>query len=112
MDLRTNHEYTMPTSTMVVLDEMAQANNSVRTFLKSCSRVEFKQGGTVREYDIYMEYRAFCVGTLGMVASQMKTFSARMKDLTDEMGFERHIKPEGSIEVIEYRGLVINKKAK
>jgi hypothetical protein len=97
---------------MVVLDEMANVNNSVRTFLKSCGRIKREQGVKTREYDLYMEYRSFCAGTLGVQASQMKTFSSRMKELTTEFGFSRDVMHEGDLDVVEYTGLKINKKAK
>jgi putative DNA primase/helicase len=110
--LKRNHEYTLPTSTLAVLDDMATANNSVLTFLKQCTRVVKKQGSKVREYDLYMEYRTFCVGTLGAQPSQLKTFSTRMKELQISLGFRREVVPDGNVDLVEYVGLNIDKKAR
>lgn len=112
LSLKHNHEYTMPSSTLAALDVMANANNTVRTFLKSCSKIARKQDNVVREYDIYQEYRVFCVGTLGVQASQMKTFSSRMKELGTEFGFRQEIRVENEVQVVDYIGLAINRKVK
>lgn len=112
LSLKRNHEYTLPSSSMALLDDMANANNSVRMFLKTCNRVKREESLVVREYELYMEYRSFCAGTLGVQASQMKTFSSRMKELQTEFQFRRVIKAEHEVDVVEYHGVGVNKKAK
>jgi putative DNA primase/helicase len=91
-----NREYTLPTSHMAAIDEMAVANNSVRYFLAQCPRLrvgrrehEGRSEISITDQRLFDEYWSFCAGTGGVQRVTQTRFHASMKELAVNFAFEQ-----------------------
>lgn len=94
--LSTNKDYTLPSSHMGMIDEMANANNSVRYFLSQCPRLRVGR----REHEgvskihtmgdpLFDEYWSFCTMAGGVPRVARTKFHALMKELAGSFKFEQ-----------------------
>lgn len=119
--LKTNKDYTLPSSHRVVIDDMANQNNSVRYFLSQSPRLRVG----IREHEgmtgsksrttgdlLFDEYWAFCAMAGGVTRVPRTRFHALMKDLANAFRFEqlREIRSGGTDIVYNYVTVVGSKK--
>ena len=98
----------MPASHAERVGEMANINNSVRFFLTESQVVKVKPGGQVTEMKLHQKYYSFCVGPGSMAPFGMRQFRTKMRDLSQQFGFEikMEMHPSGSIQAV-YHGIEI-----
>lgn len=97
--LKKNRDYTLPTSHMACVDQMASDNNSVRYFLTVSPRItidlERTEGKTVPETTaiaLHNEYWSFCLGIGTAQRVSFQVFQRMMKELQAVFGFEEQIR--------------------
>lgn len=56
-------DYTLPTSHIAILDEMANMNNVVRAFLHSCKDITVGEGGEIDELTLFNLFWAYNMAT-------------------------------------------------
>lgn len=110
--LKKNRDYTLPTSHMACIDQMATDNNSVRYFLTVSPRVSFGEGET-KAVTLHGEYWSFCIGIGVPQRASMQAFLKMMKELQPVFGFDEVIKTNsnGNPEVV-YEGLEVHNEKK
>lgn len=105
-DLMTRHDYTIPAGHRRMAEEMAQANNSVRFFLRT-GRVRIGQSGAkpLAEQFLYSSYWVFCKSEAKSEPVKQSRFRAIMLELSFEFGFTCEVleTPEGESTI--YHGL-------
>lgn len=94
-----NKDYTLPTSHMALVDDMAVSNNSVRYFLSHNSRLRLGRQEHVDRSEIrttgqrlFEEYWSFCAGAGGVPRVQQPKFHVLMRELQDDFKF-RQVRP-------------------
>lgn len=111
--LKSNKDYTLPTSHMALIDQMATDNNSVRYFLTASPRVGKKEDGLVKAATLHGEYWSFCIGIGAAQRVSLQSFVKMMKELQPVYDFEEQFETNsnGAQEVV-YKGLelVVGKK--
>lgn len=86
------HDFTLPHSHKMLVNEFANVNNSVRYFIKESQKVRCNvEGGFCDENKLYNAYFAFCLGAGGMKPVQPIRFRAMLRELQGELGFELRI---------------------
>jgi hypothetical protein len=92
---------------------MANINNSVRFFLTEGHAVRFKPGSQITEMALHQKYYGFCVGPGNMQPYGMRQFRTKMRDLSNEFGFEikMELHPSGQMQCI-YDGIEVFNGAK
>lgn len=98
-----NGDYTLPTSHMGIVDQMASDNNSVRYFLSESHRITVgkdKTKGEITETTLHGEYWSFCIGTGTAQRVSLKAFHQMMNELQAVFGFEKftRVTPNGHLE--------------
>ncbi len=94
MSLR--NEYTLPSSHLILENEFANMNNSVRFFLKESGKVRLGvEGGHVSEVNLYNLYWAFSMGAGGAKPVGAPKFRAMMRELGGELKFHMTISESG-----------------
>ncbi|WP_353645753.1 phage/plasmid primase, P4 family [Mesorhizobium sp. WSM2239] len=94
--LKANKDYTIPSSHLAMIDEMANANNSVRYFLSQSPRLRVGK----REHEgisqirtmgdpLFDEYWSFCTMAGGVQRVARTKFHALMKELAGSFKFEQ-----------------------
>ncbi|MCV0350207.1 MAG: bifunctional DNA primase/polymerase [Nitratireductor sp.] len=94
--LKQNKDYTTPSSHMAIIDEMANANNSVRYFLSQSPRLRVgkrEHEGTSKTRTmgdrLFDEYWSFCTMAGGVSRVPRTKFHALMKELAPVFKFEQ-----------------------
>ncbi|RWP44311.1 MAG: hypothetical protein EOR04_05155 [Mesorhizobium sp.] len=94
--LKTNKDYTLPSSHMATIDDMANQNNSVRYFLSQSPRLRVgkrEHEGTSKTRTmgdlLFDEYWSFCTMAGGVQRVQRTRFHALMKELAPAFRFEQ-----------------------
>lgn len=92
--LRKNRDYTLPTSHMACIDQMATDNNSVRYFLAQSprliigqQRMEGLSETSITAVTLHGEYWSFCIGIGAAQRVGLQTFQKMMKELQPVYGF-------------------------
>jgi putative DNA primase/helicase len=105
--LKKNRNYTLPTSHMACIDQMATDNNSVRYFLTVSPRVlidrtDKENPPSTSATALHGEYWSFCIGIGTAQRVSMQSFLRMMRELQPVFGFEEIHKANsnGSQEVI------------
>ena len=102
-----NGDYTLPTSHMGIVDQMASDNNSVRYFLSESPRIivgkqrtEGLSQSEITETALHGEYWSFCIATGTAQRVSLKAFHQMMNELQAVFGFERYsrVTPQGHLE--------------
>lgn len=114
--LKKNRDYTLPTSHMACIDQMANDNNSVRYFLTVSPRIQIDRSRTdkttVSSVALHGEYWSFCIGIGIAQRASIQVFQRMMKELAAVFGYEEEIKTNqnGSQEVIYKWISIVGKK--
>ncbi|RWN60201.1 bifunctional DNA primase/polymerase [Mesorhizobium sp.] len=94
--LKANKDYTLPSSHMATIDDMANQNNSVRYFLSQSPRLRVgkrEHEGTSKTRTmgdlLFDEYWSFCTMAGGVQRVQRTRFHALMKELAPAFRFEQ-----------------------
>ncbi|RWI11506.1 bifunctional DNA primase/polymerase [Mesorhizobium sp.] len=94
--LKANKDYTLPSSHMATIDDMANQNNSVRYFLSQSPRLRVgkrEHEGTSKTRTmgdlLFDEYWAFCAMAGGVAKVQRTKFHNMMKELAPAFQFEQ-----------------------
>ncbi|ESY35751.1 bifunctional DNA primase/polymerase [Mesorhizobium sp. C386A] len=94
--LKVNKDYTLPSSHRVVIDDMANQNNSVRYFLSQSPRLKVgkrEHEGTSKTRTtgdlLFDEYWSFCTMAGGVARVQRMKFHSLMKELVESFRFEQ-----------------------
>lgn len=94
--LKQNKDFTIPSSHRVVIDDMANQNNSVRYFLSQSPRLrvgkrEHEGSSKTRTMGdhLFDEYWAFCAMAGGVAKVQRSRFHNVMKELAPGFQFEQ-----------------------
>lgn len=112
-----NNDYTLPTSHMGIVDQMASGNNSVRYFLAECPRIivgRDKTGGLssneITETTLHGEYWSFCVATGTAQRASLKAFHNLMEELQAVFHFQKfsRVSSQGHLENM-YRFITLAK---
>lgn len=101
--LKRNNGFTLPTTHMVLIDQVANDINSVRYFLTSCRRLKMASGeclGTTL-YDIY--YR-FCLEEQAARVESRRMFHKKMGELQHLLKFKQRIEDGGNF---IYSGIIV-----
>lgn len=115
-----NRDYTLPTSHMAMVDDMAMNNNSVRYFLVQSPRLKVgkKQHQNTSENRItgqrlFEEYWSFTAASGGAQRVQQSKFHAMMRELQTPFGFEqiRGTTATGGVEVTYEYITFVDKRA-
>jgi len=112
--LRQNKDYTLPSSHMAIIDDMANQNNSVRYFLSQSPRLRVGK----REHEgisktritgdlLFDEYWSFCTMAGGVMRVQRTKFHALMKELAPLFGFEQLKETQNGGTVIVYNFVTV-----
>lgn len=112
--LRQNKDYTLPSSHMAIIDDMANQNNSVRYFLSQSPRLRVGK----REHEgisktritgdlLFDEYWSFCTMAGGVMRVQRTKFHALMKELAPLFGFEQLKETQNGGTVIAYNFVTV-----
>lgn len=93
--LTQQHDYTLPTSHMALVDQMATENNSVRYFLSTSpliivgkARTEGLRESKITANDLYSEYWSFCLATGIVKRVASNTFVRMMHELQTTYDFK------------------------
>lgn len=96
--LRKNKEYTLPTSHMACVDQMATDNNSVRYFMSVSPRVSVvrdRAGKSVPPKTtataLHGEYWSFCIGIGVAQRVSLNSFMKMMRELQPVFGYEEFV---------------------
>ena len=96
--LRENGGFTLPTSHLALIDQMAIDNNSVRYFLAACPRLvvgknRMKPGTdqTVSATELHSEYWQFCLTTSTSHRVSTNGFMKMMKELQSVFDFRERV---------------------
>lgn len=112
-----NGAYTLPTSHMALIDQMAAENNSVRYFLTSCPRIvvgQHKVGAmSLSMTTLHGEYWNFCLATGTAQRVSVNRFAAMMKELQPTFNFRERMRPtkNGQPEIV-YEGVALEHEVK
>ncbi|MGQ7794524.1 DUF5906 domain-containing protein [Faunimonas sp. B44] len=116
-----NRGYTIPSSHMTVVDDMANSNNSVRYFLARCPRLRLGQKKhegmsetSTTGQRLFDEYWSFCIGAAGAQRVSQQKFHNLMKELVGAFKFQQHrnVTENGTTEfVYEYVTFVDPKRS-
>lgn len=98
--LLTQTDYTLPTSHLVILDEMANMNNVVRAFLYGCKDIVVGEGGEMDELTLFNLFWAYNMATTQQKAPSVPEFRAKLRELAVGGGFS----VEGK-EAVRYVGI-------
>jgi hypothetical protein len=92
-----------------MMDEVANANNSVRYFLRESGMVKFGSGSVV-DAKLHLAYWNFCVGPAGAKPFGTKAFRAKMQELSAEFNFslKMEMKEMGTVDAV-YQGIELRK---
>jgi P4 family phage/plasmid primase-like protien len=109
--LRSQGDYTLPSSHMALIDTMAEDNNSVRYFLQNSPKVQIVRddpAAIATTSELHELYWSFCTATGLLRRANIPTFTKMMEELQTSLGFKRETRPtpQGHAEVV-YRGLRI-----
>jgi putative DNA primase/helicase len=89
--LRRNRDYTLPSSHLACVDQMATDNNSVRYFLTTSPRIlvgAHKTDKEITAVTLHGEYWSFCIGVGTAQRVSLQRFIAMMKELQPVFGFQ------------------------
>jgi len=93
--LRKNKDYTLPTSHMACIDQMATDNNSVRYFLSVSPRITIdrtkKEAAHTSATKLHGEYWSFCIGIGTPQRVSLQAFLRMMRELQPVFGFDEEI---------------------
>lgn len=105
-----NKDYTLPTSHMALVDDMAVSNNSVRYFLSQNPRLRLgvvehsgRSETLTTGQRLFEEYWSFCAGAGGVPRVQQPKFHVLMRELQDFYKF-RQVRPDAkeSNQAVDY----------
>lgn len=85
--LRSQNEFTLSASHKQIIDEVSNANNSVRYFMKESGMLVYGEGKECPEMKLHSAYFNFCCGPGGAKPFGIKAFRAKMRELGSEMSF-------------------------
>jgi len=87
--LKDTNEYTLPASHTQLIEEIAQANNSVRFFIETSPKLHLvgESLGRTSENKLYKEYWSFCLGPGGARPVGSRHFRGMMRELQSEKNF-------------------------
>ena len=95
--MKINNNYTLPTSHVQAIREIATMNNSIRFFIQESGKVRIgslkseKQSNLTSETRLYNAYWSFCIGPGGARPVGSRDFRAKMRELSSELGFSLKI---------------------
>lgn len=115
--LMIQNEYTLPATHKQRVEEMSNANNSVRFFATEAGKVkivEFNEKGDwqkqphTSEFKLHAVYHSYCIGPLNGSPFGVRQFRSKMRDLEPELKFKIKMvtHPNGAAECI-YLGLLL-----
>lgn len=97
--LRRQRDFTLPTSHMALVDQMATDNNSVRYFLATSpriivgrSRTEGRSKTETTATELHGEYWSFCIGIGSAQRVSLNMFVRMMKELQPVFGFQEEVR--------------------
>lgn len=111
--LRENNEFTLPSSHVQLIREMAQANNSVLFFLEESPKVRVvaDSGNSlarISEHRLFKEYWSFCLGPGGAKPVSSRAFRAMMRELQSTLGFVLKVeRTETGQQAVYYESLTL-----
>ncbi len=102
--LKANRDYTLPSSHLACIDQMASDNNTVRYFLLHCPRLmmgrgrleELKSGTKTTATTLHGEYWSFCIGIGIAQRASLVLFQKQMKELAPVFGYEEAVETNSS----------------
>ncbi|MES0134496.1 phage/plasmid primase, P4 family [Mesorhizobium sp. M0016] len=96
-----NNEYTLPSSHLACVDQMATDNNSVRYFLANCPTIIVGQAKMVGQSktrislgELHGEYWSFCIGMGIAQRVSLQGFQKMMKELQVVFAFHEALEPK------------------
>lgn len=108
-DLIRNSDYTLPSSHLHLINEVASQNNSVRFFLTAGEGVSVNKDGDKRadEKKLYPLYYAFCKLKANVPPVSLKRFRMMMQELQADLGHSTIIDIVDGQEVVSYANVQI-----
>lgn len=103
--LRRNQGYTLPTSHMVLEDQVANDANSVRYFLANCHDVKVGDGGSVSEARLFQLYHNFCLTTQVARPMMQRNFHKLMQGLNNTFKFKQVIVQQDGHDLVQYENI-------
>lgn len=112
--LRASGDYTLCQSHKDQIEEVAEANNTVRFFIRKSGKVKLGSSDTKKpenlttHNELYSAYSVFCGQALGVKRVGQPAFRNTMRELANQLGFQAHLlKNEMGVLEIRYSGLTL-----
>lgn len=110
-----NNEYTLPSSHLACVDQMATDNNSVRYFLANCpsiivgsTKVEGLSRTRISLGELHGEYWSFCIAMGIAQRVSLQVFQKMMKELQSVFAFHEVLEPKDlSAPTVSYESITI-----